>query len=54
MEFYGSTFRLKDEASVCSVIESLQEYLEDRQATTEELCRIYLKRIMHVYYKVSI
>jgi len=42
--------RLKDEQKVCQIIETLQKYLEGR-ATTEETCRVYLRRIEHVYYK---
>lgn len=42
--------RLKDETVVCAIIERLQNYLEDR-GTPSELCRIYLRRIEHLYYK---
>lgn len=42
--------RLKDEAMVCQIIEEVENYLRTR-ATDEELCRIYLKRIQHLYYK---
>lgn len=42
--------RLKDETVVCEMIEKLQAYLEGK-ATTEEMCRVYLKRIEHTYYK---
>ena len=42
--------RLKDETAVCDLIAKLQSYLEGK-ATTEEMCRIYLKRIEHTYYK---
>ncbi|GFX32606.1 eukaryotic translation initiation factor 3 subunit C [Trichonephila clavipes] len=42
--------RLKDETVVCGIIERLQLYLEDR-GTPSELCRIYLRRIEHLYYK---
>ncbi|CAL1289334.1 unnamed protein product [Larinioides sclopetarius] len=42
--------RLKDETVVCEIIERLQAYLEDR-GTPSELCRIYLRRIEHLYYK---
>ena len=44
--------RLKDERAVCKIIRDLELYMEGR-ATTEELCRVYLKRIEHIYYKVS-
>lgn len=42
--------RLKDETTVCHVIERFQDYLESR-GTPSELCRIHLKRIEHLYYK---
>ncbi|EAW50492.1 eukaryotic translation initiation factor 3 subunit C [Pongo pygmaeus] len=41
---------LKDEAQVCAIIERVQRYLEEK-GTTEEVCRIYLLRILHTYYK---
>uniref|UniRef100_A0A2K5QV57 Eukaryotic translation initiation factor 3 subunit C n=1 Tax=Cebus imitator TaxID=2715852 RepID=A0A2K5QV57_CEBIM len=41
---------LKDEAQVCAIIERVQCYLEEK-GTTEEVCRIYLLRILHTYYK---
>ncbi|TSK14503.1 Eukaryotic translation initiation factor 3 subunit C [Bagarius yarrelli] len=41
---------LKDEARVCSIIDRLLQYLESK-GTTEEVCRVYLRRIMHTYYK---
>lgn len=44
--------RLKDEKVVCSIVERLQSYLENR-GTSGEICRIYLRRIEHLYYKVS-
>jgi len=44
--------RLKDEILVCSIIEKLQKYLEHNQKDNySELCRVYLLRIDHVYYK---
>jgi len=42
--------RLKDEKIVCSIIERLQAYLENR-GTSGETCRVYLRRIEHIYYK---
>lgn len=42
--------RLKDEKNVCRIIERLQSYLEGR-GSASELCRIYLRRIEHLYYK---
>lgn len=42
--------RLKDEKQVASIIDKVQEYLE-RQGTVSELCRVYLRKIEHLYYK---
>nr|XP_060636532.1 eukaryotic translation initiation factor 3 subunit C [Anolis sagrei ordinatus] len=41
---------LKDEARVCKIIQRVQTYLQDK-GTTEEICRIYLRCILHTYYK---
>ncbi|TRY74191.1 hypothetical protein DNTS_004357 [Danionella cerebrum] len=41
---------LKDEGRVCGVIDRLLQYLE-LKGSTEEVCRVYLRRIMHTYYK---
>ncbi|XP_060795410.1 eukaryotic translation initiation factor 3 subunit C [Neoarius graeffei] len=41
---------LKDEGRVCLIIDRLLQYLESK-GTTEEVCRVYLRRIMHTYYK---
>ncbi|KAK3560112.1 hypothetical protein QTP86_033881 [Hemibagrus guttatus] len=41
---------LKDEGRVCDIIDRLLQYLESK-GTTEEVCRVYLRRIMHTYYK---
>eukprot|EP00069_Balaena_mysticetus_P002883 bmy_00793T0 len=41
---------LKDEAQVCTIIDRVQRYLEEK-GTTDEICRIYLRRILHTYYK---
>ena len=44
--------RLKDEIRVCAIIERLQEYLETNgRGNASELCRIYILRIDHIYYK---
>lgn len=45
--------RLKDERTVCEIIEKLQAYLEHNQVPTKELCRCYLRRIEHMYYKTD-
>ncbi|XP_046733998.1 eukaryotic translation initiation factor 3 subunit C [Diprion similis] len=42
--------RLKDEKRVATIIDKVQEYLE-RQSVVSELCRIYLRKIEHLYYK---
>ncbi|XP_074023372.1 eukaryotic translation initiation factor 3 subunit C-like [Numenius arquata] len=41
---------LKDEGRVCSIIGRLQKYLQEK-GTTEELCRVFLRRVLHTYYK---
>ncbi|XP_049652625.1 eukaryotic translation initiation factor 3 subunit C-like [Accipiter gentilis] len=41
---------LKDEGRVCGIIARLQRYLQEK-GTTEELCRVYLRRVLHTYYK---
>lgn len=41
---------LKDEGHVCGIIDRLLNYMETK-GSTEEVCRIYLRRIMHTYYK---
>lgn len=41
---------LKDEGRVCGIIDRLLTYMENK-GSTEEICRIYLRRIMHTYYK---
>ncbi|XP_036429201.1 eukaryotic translation initiation factor 3 subunit C isoform X2 [Colossoma macropomum] len=41
---------LKDEGRVCNIIDRLLQYLENK-GSTEEVCRVYLRRIMHTYYK---
>lgn len=41
---------LKDEGRVCAIVDRLLNYLENK-GSTEEICRIYLRRIMHTYYK---
>ncbi|OWK50238.1 Eukaryotic translation initiation factor 3 subunit C [Lonchura striata] len=41
---------LKDEARVCGIIARLQRYLQAK-GSPEELCRVYLLRVLHTYYK---
>ena len=40
---------LKDEAPVCTIIEHVQRYLGEKGTT--EICRVYLRHILHAYYK---
>ncbi|XP_037935140.1 eukaryotic translation initiation factor 3 subunit C [Teleopsis dalmanni] len=42
--------RLKDEINVTKIIESVLDYFE-RVGNNNELCRIYLRKIEHLYYK---
>ena len=42
--------RLKDETRVSQIIDSLQQYVE-RQSLPAELCRLYMRKIEHLYYK---
>ena len=42
--------RLKDETRVVQIIDSLQKYVE-RQNLPSELCRVYMRKIEHLYYK---
>lgn len=43
-------FRLKDEIRVSSIIDRIQIYAE-KQGIHDELCRVYLRKIDHLYYK---
>ena len=47
------TVRLRDEEKVCQLITMLQEYLEVN-GSRSEICRVYLRHIEHLYYKVSV
>nr|CAD7456839.1 unnamed protein product [Timema tahoe] len=42
--------RLKDETRVAAIIDKVMDYLQ-KQGVTSELCRIYLRKIEHLYYK---
>lgn len=42
--------RLKDETRVSAIIDNLQCYIE-RQNLPAELCRLYARKIEHLYYK---
>ena len=41
---------LKAEGRVCAIVGRLQRYLQAR-GSPEELCRVYLRRVLHTYYK---
>jgi translation initiation factor 3 subunit C len=43
--------RLKDEKTVCAILEKAQKYLEGKDVGPTDLCRIYLRRVEHLYYK---
>ncbi|KAK3913980.1 Eukaryotic translation initiation factor 3 subunit C [Frankliniella fusca] len=43
--------RLKDEKRVSNIIDKVQEYLERQTDIDAELCRIYMRKIEHLYYK---
>lgn len=43
--------KLRFENIVNKIITRLQQYLEEKKATTSDLCRSYLLRIVHLYYK---
>ena len=40
---------LKEEAQVCTITERVQRYLEEKGTT--EICCVYLRPILHTYYK---
>ncbi|XP_014246697.1 eukaryotic translation initiation factor 3 subunit C [Cimex lectularius] len=42
--------RLTDETRVCAIIDKVQIFLE-RQEVPSDLCRIYLRKVEHLYYK---
>jgi len=44
--------RLKDERRICTIIDKLAAY-GATHAAADELCRVNLLRIKHIYYKVS-
>ena len=43
--------RLKDEPKVVAILEKGQKLLEAKNAPASDMCRIYLKRIEHIYFK---
>lgn len=42
--------RLTDEKRVCAIIDKVQQFLE-KQGNPSDLCRIYLRKVEHLYYK---
>ena len=44
--------RLTDERRVVQILDNGKAYVE-RTGTTEEVCRMYLRAIEHLYYKVT-
>jgi translation initiation factor 3 subunit C len=49
---HGSEYveRLKNEPKICSLINLLADYVE-KKGEKQDLCRIYLKKVEHLYYK---
>lgn len=49
--------RLKGEKDMCDLIIRTQNYMEEREGQNlfevDEVCKIYMMRIEHVYYKVQ-
>ena len=43
--------RLKNEPRVVEILESAQKLIELKQSSPSDVCRIYLKRIQHIYFK---
>ena len=43
--------RLKDEPKVVAILEKGQKLLEAKNSPASDMCRIYLKRIEHIYFK---
>lgn len=50
--FHFDHFRLRDEEKVCAIITKLQGYVE-LNGSRSEICRVYLRHIEHLYYKVN-
>ncbi|XP_052799625.1 eukaryotic translation initiation factor 3 subunit C-like isoform X2 [Mya arenaria] len=44
--------RLRDDVKVCAIVDELVNYLEGR-ATSEEICRAYLRKVECCYYKTN-
>ena len=45
--------RLADETKLCVLLGRVRAELEKRNASADEMCRIYLREVEHLYYKVS-
>jgi len=45
--------RLSDETKLCALILRVKAELDHRRASHEEMCRVYLREIEHLYYKVD-
>jgi Eukaryotic translation initiation factor 3 subunit 8 N-terminus len=43
---------LEDETRLCQIIDSLQTYVE-RLNFPSELCRLYLRKMEHLYYRID-
>ena len=43
--------RLKDEPRIMAILERAQKMIDRPGCSPSELCRIYLKRIEHIYFK---
>ena len=50
--FHFDHGRLRDEEKVCAIITKLQGYVE-LNGSRSEICRVYLRHIEHLYYKVN-
>ncbi|KAL4224197.1 Eukaryotic translation initiation factor 3 subunit C [Mactra antiquata] len=44
--------RLRDDVTVCNIIDELVSYLNGR-STSEEICRVYLRKVESTYYKMG-
>ncbi|VDP25565.1 unnamed protein product [Soboliphyme baturini] len=45
--------KLKGEQDLCKLMEEMQKHLEKSNASVEEMCRFFIRRISHIYYKVG-
>ena len=41
---------MKDEQAMCDIIDELEKYIE-KTGSADEMCRVYLRHIEHLYYK---